>query len=357
MKKCEDIQERLEAYISNDINDSERIGIQIHLDECQNCSRVLRQLTRLSEVLQTWKEIEPSPRIYETLKTRLRKTESSASAWSGVFTYTFAKKVVFRSAEVAAVVVLTLFIRHSLQKPAPKVPDDLATINFYLQEHQEVIAQTVSEEILTQPTAQMSVGRDDIVYYASIRKFPKFTEQGLIILGPLKQNKIHSPKGLAISKEHILPTPLPWDVVDFDPVAPPRLPHGFILDSISKIAHRNSLRLLYTKGRETISLFEQPSQGQGGLAAQDFRGYATYGIVESDTGSKEQSRVTILAWSNGPLSFVLIGKKDMSLLMDIMQSIKSINRTKTQDEKGGLYWNKGNDHRYGAKRRSFDADI
>ena len=356
MKKCEDVQKRLEAYVSNDIDNSERIEIQMHLAECQSCSGVLRQLTRLSEVLQTWKGIEPSPRIYETLKTRLRQTQSSASAW-GEAKYTFTKKVVFWLAEVAAVVVMTLLIRHSLQKPVPKVPDDQATINFYLKEHQEVIAQAVSEETSSQPTAQMSVGRDDILYYESIGKFPKFTEQGLIIMGPLNVGKIRSPKSLAISEEYILPTPLPWDVVDFDPVVPSQLPHGFILNSIRKIAHCNSLRLLYTKGSETISLFEQPSQGQGVLAAQDFRGYATFGIVDSDTGLKEQGRVTILAWSNGSLSFVLIGKKDMYLLMDIMQSIRSINRTKTQDEKGGLYWNEGNDRRYGAKRRGFDADI
>ncbi|MFC1765949.1 zf-HC2 domain-containing protein [Planctomycetota bacterium] len=347
MKKCEDLQERLEAYISNDIDDSKRIEIQIHLDECQSCSGVLRQLTRLSEMLQTWKGIEPSPRIYETLKARLKRTESSASAWSRVFTYTFVKKVVFRFAEVAAVVVLTLFIRHSFQKPALKVPDDLpTTINFYLQEYQECVAQTVSEETSTQPMAQMSVGRDDILYYEFIDKFPKFTEQGLIIMGPLKREKIHSPKGLAIPEEHMLPNPRPWDAVDFDPMAPPRLEHGFVLDSIRKIAHHNSLHLLYTKGRDTISLFEQPSQGKGLLAAQNFREYATCRVVEPDTGSQEQGRVTILAWTNGPLSFVLIGKKDMFQLMDIM---RSISRTKTQDGKGGLYWNKGDDHRYGAK--------
>ena len=166
-----------------------------------------------------------------------------------------------------------------------------------------------------------------VLYYEFIERFPKFTEQGLIILGPLKRGKIHSPKGLAIPKEHILPTPLPWDVVDFDPVVPPRLEHGFVLDSIRKIAHHSSLHLLYTKGRDTISLFEQPSQGKRVLAAQDFREYATYIIAESDTGSKEQGRVTILAWSSGPLSFVLIGKKDMSQLMDIMQSISRTNLT------------------------------
>ncbi|UCC99939.1 MAG: zf-HC2 domain-containing protein [Phycisphaerales bacterium] len=354
MKECEDIQDRLEAYISNDIDDSERIEIQTHLDECQSCSGVLRQLTRLSEVLQTWKGIEPSPGMYETLKARLTETESSPSAWSRVFAHNFAKKAVFWPAEVAAVVLLTLFIRDLLQKPAPKVPDDLTTIDFYVQEHQEVTVQTVSEETSKQPTAQMFVSRDDVFYYEFVEKFPKFTEQGLIISGPPKREKIHSTKGLAISKGHMLPTPLPWDVVDFDPVVPPRLQHGFVLDSIRKIADYNSLHLLYTKGTDTLSLFEQLSQGKGGLAVQDFREYATYGPAEFDTGSKEQGRVTILAWTNGPLSFVLIGKQDMSRLMDIMQSIS---RTKTQDEKGGLYWNKGDEHRYGAKRGRFNVGI
>jgi len=86
MNKCDDVQERLDAYIGNDIDDSERIEIQIHLDECQNCTGVLRQLTRLSEVLQTWKGIEPSASMYEALKTRLKETESSASARSRILT-------------------------------------------------------------------------------------------------------------------------------------------------------------------------------------------------------------------------------------------------------------------------------
>ena len=62
MIRCEDIQEELEAFIGNEIDKSRRNEIQNHLDKCQNCSGILRQLTSLSEVLQTWKEIEKQMR-------------------------------------------------------------------------------------------------------------------------------------------------------------------------------------------------------------------------------------------------------------------------------------------------------
>jgi len=55
MKKCEDVQERLDEYISNDISDSERIEIQNHLDECPRCAAEVRQWTRLvATAAMTW---------------------------------------------------------------------------------------------------------------------------------------------------------------------------------------------------------------------------------------------------------------------------------------------------------------
>jgi hypothetical protein len=130
-------------------------------------------------------------------------------------------------------------------------------------------------------------------------------------------------KAPTISKGRILTIPQAQNAVDFDPEVPTQLPSGYILDSIRKIDDYNSLHVLYTKGKDTISLFEQPVSGKGGLTAQDFREYAVYSKVEPDAGSEGQGRWTILAWSSGTLSFVLIGKEDMSQLMDIVQSVSS----------------------------------
>lgn len=318
MKKCEDIQKELDAFLSGDTDELKRKEIQIHLNECQDCSQALRQLTRLSEVLQTWKGIEPSPLMYEKLKSRIRAHESS---WKKIIAYVFSKKAAFRFAEVAAVVVLTLLISHLLQKPASRTPEDLSAINFYLHEHQGAVVETISAELLTRPATKMFVGLDDILYFEFIEDFPGFSKPGVIIKGPPTRTVIQLPKAPTITKGRILNLPKIQDAVDFDPVVPSRLPHGYILDSIRKINDHDCLHLLYIKDLDTVSLFEQPINRKGGLAAQDFREYAVYSHVEPDLDSKGQSKVTILAWNNGNLSFVLIGRATVPQLMDIVHSI------------------------------------
>jgi hypothetical protein len=322
MMSCEDIKEELEAFLGNEIDKPRRNEIQNHLDKCQNCSGVLLQLTSLSEVLQTWKEIEPSPLMYEKLKARLKATESS---WRRIFTYSFARKAALRFAKVAAIVVLTLLISHLLQKPAPtpNVHADLSNISFYLKEHREAVLQAVSTELPVQPEERVHVGRDDILYYEFLDDFSRFSRPGLILRGPISQREISLSKTPTISKSRILTIPQAQNAVDFDPMVPMQLSSGYILDSIRKIDDYNSLHVLYTKGKDTISLFEQPASGKGGLTAQDFREYAVYSKVEPDAGTEGQGRWTILAWSSGTLSFVLIGKEDMSQLMDIVQSVSS----------------------------------
>lgn len=261
--------------------------------------------------------------MYEKLKTRMKAYESP---WRRVFTYSFAKKAALRFAEAAAIVALTLFISHLLQKPSPKVRDNLATINFYLMEHQGAIAQTVSADLSTRPAARAYMRLDDILYYEFIEDLPRSARPGIILRRPPSQRKISPPKAPAISKGKILSLPQAWNAVDFDPVAPTRLHPGYILDSIRKIDDYNSLHMLYTNGIDTISLFEQSSNGEQGLAAQDFREYAIYRSVEPVAGFKGKGRATILAWSNGTVSFVLIGKTDMAQLMDMAQSISSTKR-------------------------------
>lgn len=314
--KCENIQKELEAYISCNIDESKRNEIQVHLDECQNCSRALRQLTRLSEVLQTWQGPEPSLMMYERLKKRIKAYESF---YGSVFINPFVKKVSFRFVEVAAIVALTLFVSNWLWKPSPKIRDDSTTINFYLREHQGAVTQTINTERTPIPAARMRLNRDDILYYEFFNNRPEFTHPGIILRRPISQREISSQETPVISNGRNLTLSQARDVVNFDFVAQPRLHPGYILDNIKKIENRNSLHLLYTNGINTSSLFEQPLEGEGGLGAQDFREYAIY----QSTG---QAGGTILAWSDGTLSYVLIGNIEMSKLMEIAQSISARNK-------------------------------
>ena len=313
--ECEDIQKELKDFLDNDIDDQKKKEIKDHLDRCQNCSRDLERQKELSEVLQAWKGIEPSPHSYEKLESRI---ESSESLWGKILTYSFLKKAAFQFAGVVAVVGLTLVISNWLGKPASVSGDDIDTINLYLTEHQGAVLRTVSEELAPQTRTRISIPPEDLFYYEHIDGFPRYTRPGIIFRGPSKSpRRILVPEAPSISKGKILDLPQARKAVDFEPAAPIRLHPGYILDSVRKIADFNSLHLIYTNGINTLSLFEQSLDGKNRLAAQDFREYAVY---------RSNQSATILAWRNGSVSFVLIGNEDMSRLMDLAQAVSTVNK-------------------------------
>ena len=318
MSKCEDIHKELEAFLSNEIDEPRKSQIHNHLKDCQNCSQALGQLTRLSEALKSWQGLEPPPLMYEKLKTRLKTYESFRAR---TFTKPFARKVAFRLAEVAAVVILTLSISHWFGfprgvpgKPVPEIQDDSATINFYLREHQGVVARTASLNLSPPQPARMRVDRHDILYYEFLDSPFEFARPGIIVRVPSSQRQAIPPETPAISNGHTLTLSQARKTAKFDLVAPPRLHPGYMLDNIRSIEGRDALHLLYTDGINTVSLFEQPLDGERGLIAQDFREYAVYC---NDT----QGGGTILAWRDEALSYALIGSAEMSQLMDMAQSI------------------------------------
>jgi len=320
--KCEDVQKELKGFLDDDINGQKKVEVKNHLDQCPNCAKELEQLRKLSKVLHTWKGIEPPAHYYEKLQSRI---VAVPSVFGKIFTYSFIKKAAYRFAEVAAIVMITLVISHWLQKPAPVTGSDTDTINLYLTEHQDAVLRTVSEEPSSEMETPISVPREAFYYYEHIDGFPRYSRPGVILKGPPKsQKEIPMPEVPSISKGEILDLPQARKAVDFEPVAPVRLHPGYILDSIRKIEDYTSLHLVYTNGINTLSLFEQSLDGKKGLAAQDFREYAVYRDIEAEElPMATTDKATILAWRNGSVSFVLIGKEDMSRLMDLAQTVSA----------------------------------
>jgi hypothetical protein len=196
--------------------------------------------------------------------------------------------------------------------------DDSATINFYLREHQSVVARTASLNLSPPQPARMHVSRHDILYYEFLDDRFEFMRPGIIVRGPSSQRKIRSSEAPAISNGHALTLSQARKTVNFDLVSPPWLYPGYMLDKIRRIEDRDALHLLYTDGINTVSLFEQPLDGERGLGPQDFREYAVY-------RNKGQAGGAILAWRDDALSYVLIGNAEMSQLMDMAQSISAGN--------------------------------
>ena len=312
---CEDIQKELSAFISNDIDNTIRSELQRHLESCPNCSRICQETRCLSDVLQSWEGIEPSPMMCEKLKRQI--ATRSGRFWS-FLNASLARKAAFRLAEIAAVAVVTFLISQQVQKPAPEARAQVPPIHFYLTEHQEAVASAVPASLSTRPASRIPIDRENLLYYEFLDDFSEMRRPGLILRGSAAQEDILPVPTTSGSAEQVISLDQAGKAVDFPLVAPARLHPGYILDSIRKIAGRNCLHFLYTNGINTLSLFEQPANGEHGLGAQDFRQYAVYRMEEP---VPEQARATILAWSSGEVALVLIGKAELSQLMDIGQSI------------------------------------
>lgn len=304
MSKCEDIQKELQAYLSNETDESKTNEIRDHLQDCRNCSQVLRRLTKLSGVLDSWQTPEPSPLMYEKLQARIKP-----------FRTPIIRKVSFKLAEVAAIVTITLSVSHWLNKPVPQVRDNSATINFYLREHRDVAAQLASYEPPI-PAARVEVPRHDILYYEFMDDPYEFSRPGIIVRGPSYEQPAAQMEVPAIANGHTLTLSEARNAANFDLVSPPRLHPGYMLDQIRRIEGRDALHLLYTNGINTISLFEQPLNGRRGLAPEDFREYAVY-------SNKERAGGATLAWRDDAVSYVLVGNAEMAQLMDMAQSIST----------------------------------
>ena len=264
-------------------------------------------------LLDKQERLGPSTSTCEKSKTRMK---TSQSFWIRAFTNPLVRKATFQVIEVAAIVAVTLSIAYRFFMPVPDVQDNSATINFYLKEHQDVVARNASLNLSPPEPERMHVSRHDILYYEFFDDRPELMSPGVIIRGPSSQQKAIPSEAPAISNGHTLKLSEARKNLSFALVSPPWLHPGYMLEKIRRIEGRDALQLIYTNGVNTISLFEQPLDSMRGLAVQDFREYAVY-------RNKDRAGGAILAWRDNTLSYVLIGKVEMSQLLNMAQSISA----------------------------------
>jgi len=202
------------------------------------------------------------------------------------------------------------------QYTPPAQPDSTTTINLYLKEHRDVVAQHVSLSPAPSQPTQMRVSQHDILYYEVFDNGPEYMHPGIIVRGHSARRHTAPPEAPVITNGHTLTLSEARKTADFRLVSPSWLHPGYSLDEIRRIEGRDALQLLYTDGLNSVSLFEQSLDGQRGLSRQDFREYAVY-------TKQEQAGGTILAWRDDERSYVLIGNAEMAQLLDMAQYISA----------------------------------
>jgi hypothetical protein len=113
--QCNDIQEKLSAYIDGDISSGERMLIDEHLKSCQQCKEALAEITKTTEYLRNLDDIEPPAWMTQKIMTKIRsETGREKSIWHKLF-YPLHIKLPVEAAVAVLLAVTTIYIFKTMQ--------------------------------------------------------------------------------------------------------------------------------------------------------------------------------------------------------------------------------------------------
>jgi hypothetical protein len=134
--QCNDIQEKLSAYIDGDISSGERRLIEEHLKSCQQCNETLADLRKTTECVRDLGDIEPPAWLTQKIMTKIRSEAGrQKSIWQKLF-YPLHIKLPVEAAVAVLLAVTTIYIFRTMQpeiKPA-KAPVEEMTSQMPLKE-------------------------------------------------------------------------------------------------------------------------------------------------------------------------------------------------------------------------------
>jgi len=113
--QCNDIQEKLSAYIDGDISSEERMLIKEHLKSCQQCNETLAEMKKTTEYVRNLGDIEPPAWMTQKIMTKIRsEAGKDKSIWQKLF-YPLHIKLPVEAAVAVLLAVTTIYIFRTMQ--------------------------------------------------------------------------------------------------------------------------------------------------------------------------------------------------------------------------------------------------
>ena len=113
--QCNDIQEKLSAYIDGDISSEERTLIDEHLKSCEQCNETLAEVTKTTEYVRDLGDIEPPAWLTQNIMTKIRsEAGKEKSIWQKLF-YPLHIKLPVEAAVAVLLAVTTIYIFRTME--------------------------------------------------------------------------------------------------------------------------------------------------------------------------------------------------------------------------------------------------
>jgi hypothetical protein len=170
------VYESIPAYLANELSDEERSAVELHLRDCNACSRELDDQKKLDEILDQAHPISPRSNLVQEVMRQVRSAEKQISV---------RKKSLLPWLAVAAVIAVIVFLLR-IQKDTPLPPQQVKK------------APAVKPEIQKQPTPKPKPTPPEI------EQAPQVTKKNEKVIQPLPQPKQEQAPELSPEEEEVV---------------------------------------------------------------------------------------------------------------------------------------------------------
>ncbi len=160
MKKCEDIEQKLTAYLEGFLSGKDRGLVEEHLRDCPDCSRALDDLKRTKAMLEGLDEVEPPPWLAARIMSQINE-ESEAKV--GFFRKLFLPlhiKIPVQALAAVCVIALSILVYHATIPDMKSIQHKLPEAQVSMQRPVDAAGPVQRPSVLKAPPAK--TGRQDI---------------------------------------------------------------------------------------------------------------------------------------------------------------------------------------------------
>lgn len=122
--ECRSIEEKLSAYLENQLSSEEKRQVAEHLKTCAKCSLSLNDLKKIVAYTQGLEEIEPPPWLAQKVMARVREEAESKKGILQKLFYPLHVKVPIEVVATIAIVVTTFYVFKTIE-PVVKQPGEI----------------------------------------------------------------------------------------------------------------------------------------------------------------------------------------------------------------------------------------
>jgi hypothetical protein len=110
MNSCADIEKRLSAYFGGDVTPQEQKLIEEHLVTCKQCSKILEDIKRTTELVRTLEEMEPPPWLKHKIMAHVREEAEKRTGIFRKFFFPLHIKIPVEVFATCLVVVMAIYV-------------------------------------------------------------------------------------------------------------------------------------------------------------------------------------------------------------------------------------------------------